>query len=396
MMNILKGGRMKKSVALMLIGTVWLISIVSVRALSREVDINVDNNTISTRTFSNETNEILDQVGVKLGPDDSVNRRNEAGGTLTLDVKRAFDVNVLSGKEKIMLRKSVGTVKDVLDELKVSGKDRENLNYSESQELFPDIEIEVGKKIKITLNVDGKSKECLVPEGMVSDALDYLGVELSSNDLVEPEASSNVFDGMNLSVGRITYREVKKIEDIPFKSETKTSGLVNNGERQVARKGKPGSQEVFVRETLKNGEVIDSKVVNSNVISRPVNELILIGKSFAPKNEKTPKSTSHKANDNCSKGRCISGWATAYTSSKGAKTATGVTPVEGVTLAVNPKIIPYGSPVRVEADDGKVLFSGIAQDTGGALRKGSAAVDIYMSSTIKCMKFGRKSVKVYY
>lgn len=396
MMNILKGGRMKKSVALMLIGTVWLISIVSVRALSREVDINVDNNTISTRTFSNETNEILDQVGVKLGPDDSVKRWNEENGTLTLDVKRAFNVNVLSGKEKIMLRRSVGTVKDVLDELKISEKDRENLNYPESQELFPDIEIEVGRKIKITLNVDGESKECFVPEGMVSDALDYLGVELSSNDLVEPEASSNVFDGMNLSVGRITYREVKKIEDIPYGTETKISGLVSSGERKVARKGKPGSKEVFVRETLKNGEVIDSKIINSNVISKPVNELILIGKSFASKNEKTSKSTSHKVSDNCSKERCISGWATAYTSSKGAKTATGATPVEGVTLAVNPKIIPYGSPVRVETDDGKVLFNGVAQDTGGALRKGSAAVDIYMSSTIKCMKFGRKSVKVYY
>ena len=74
-------------------------------------------------------------------------------------------------------------------------------------------------------------------------------------------------------------------------------------------------------------------------------------------------------------------------------TSTGRYAVEGVTCAVDPRVIPYGSRVRVEALDG-VVGDGcfVAQDTGSAVksRKASRAwgsrapvVDIYVSSDKK-------------
>ena len=105
MMNILKGKQMKKSVALILIGIIWIASMISARALSREVEVNVDSSQIVTRSFSSETDKILNQVGVKLKPNDSVDRHDEASGRLKLDVKRAFDVSVTKDGKKIMLRR---------------------------------------------------------------------------------------------------------------------------------------------------------------------------------------------------------------------------------------------------------------------------------------------------
>lgn len=403
MMNIIKGKKMKKSVALMLIGVVYTTSMFSVRALSRKVDINVDNDTISTMTLNSETDRILDQVGVKLSKNDSVERHDEIDGSLKLDVKRAFDVNVFQNDKKITLQKSSGTVKDVLDQLGISEKDRSKVNFSENQELYPNIDIVIGKKVKITLNIDGKSEECFVPEGTVREALNYLGVELSSDDEADLEWDSNVFDGMQLNVNRITYREVKKLEDIPFSTETKKSALLNNCESTVSRAGKKGIREVILKEKLKNGEVIESQEISSKVISNPVNEIVVTGTKYSAGNDNRNKPSVVRSNSNSNTSRstsrcerCVCGSATAYTASRGAKTSTGATPVEGVTVAVNPKIIPYGSKVRVETNDGKVLFNGIAQDTGGALRRGSAVVDIYMDSTRKCFQFGRKNVKVYY
>ena len=92
--------------------------------------------------------------------------------------------------------------------------------------------------------------------------------------------------------------------------------------------------------------------------------------------------------------KVIYGSATAYTASAGARTSTGARPVEGVTVAVNPKLIPYGSRILVESTDGSFRRELTAQDTGGALRKGSAVVDIFMNSNSSCKQFGRKNVKV--
>lgn len=399
MIKFIKGKKIKKSVALMLIGVVYTTSIYSVRALSRKVDVNVDNSTISTMTLNSETDRILNQVGVKLGSNDSVERYDEVDGSLKLDVKRAFDVNVFKDDQKIMLKKSVGTVKDVLDELQISEKDRDTLNFSESQELFPDISIVVGKKFKVTINADGETKEYFVPEGSVNDALNYLGIPFSSEDLIDADVSSNIYDGLALTINRITYREVKKTEDIPFKTDVKRSNLLNDCDSQVSRAGRNGSREVTVREKLKDGEVIESKEIDSKIVSQPINEIVIKGTKQVSGNESV-KSSAFKsasvAKDTFSGKRCISGSATAYTAVKGARTSTGAVPVEGVTVAVNPKVIPYGSKVKVVSNDGKVLWNGIASDTGAALRGGRAVVDIYMSSTMKCMKFGRKPVKVYY
>ena len=82
MIKFTKGKKIKKSVALMLIGVVYTTSIYSVRALSRKVDVNVDNSTISTMTLNSDTDRILNQVGVKLGSNDSVERYDEVDGAV--------------------------------------------------------------------------------------------------------------------------------------------------------------------------------------------------------------------------------------------------------------------------------------------------------------------------
>jgi 3D (Asp-Asp-Asp) domain-containing protein len=85
--------------------------------------------------------------------------------------------------------------------------------------------------------------------------------------------------------------------------------------------------------------------------------------------------------------------ATAYTLEDGSgtgKTATGTIPEVGRTIAVDPKVIPYGSKVIVNG------HTYIAEDTGGAI-KGNR-LDIYMGSGndayMKAKQFGRQNVEV--
>lgn len=61
-------------------------------------------------------------------------------------------------------------------------------------------------------------------------------------------------------------------------------------------------------------------------------------------------------------------------------------------IAVDPKVIPLGSKVYVEFEDGKGMYA-VAEDTGGAI-KGNR-IDIAMENRPKAKKFGIQDVKVH-
>ena len=80
----------------------------------------------------------------------------------------------------------------------------------------------------------------------------------------------------------------------------------------------------------------------------------------------------------CPEKRCSEQW--------GTQTSTGVTAQEGVTVAVDPEVIPYGTLLYIEG-----IGYRIAQDCGGAI-KGNK-IDVYVNSHED--ENGKHSAKVY-
>jgi 3D (Asp-Asp-Asp) domain-containing protein len=83
--------------------------------------------------------------------------------------------------------------------------------------------------------------------------------------------------------------------------------------------------------------------------------------------------------------------ATAYC--YGTVTKTGTSPIEGRTIAVDPKVIPLGAQVEIKCETWpEVDGVYIAEDTG-RLIKGNR-VDLYMIDRDQCLRFGRRPVEV--
>lgn len=71
-----------------------------------------------------------------------------------------------------------------------------------------------------------------------------------------------------------------------------------------------------------------------------------------------------------------------------AKTASGTTPTEGRTIAVDSSIIPLGSRVYIE---GYGMF--IAEDTGSAIK--NSKIDVFVSSHSRALELGLKTANIY-
>lgn len=380
--------QIKKVIALGVMGTICTVSVFSMGTFSHEVTVDVDSSIKTSHTFNTDTYKILEQMGIGVSESDTVNRKDGDNGDIKLEVKRAFSVPVLKGEEEVFVMISSGTVKDAIEKSGIALGDNDLVNYPLNEGLNSEMKIVITPRVEIKVNFGGEEKNCFVPLGKVSDAIDYLGIKLASTDIVSSDIDSDVYDGMNLTINKVEYREVTKKEEIPFDTVVKYSNLVSGNDSEVKSTGKKGEREIVVREKVVDGVVTESQEISNEVVVAPVDEVIL-------KNSGASSSKPLPSDDKSCK-NVLAGSATAYTAESGARTSTGAVPTQGVTVAVNPDVIPYGKKLLIKSTDGSFVWHGIAQDTGGALKRGSALVDIYMDSKVDCIKFGRKRVNVYF
>ncbi|WP_343247752.1 3D domain-containing protein [Diplocloster hominis] len=76
----------------------------------------------------------------------------------------------------------------------------------------------------------------------------------------------------------------------------------------------------------------------------------------------------------------------------GNPTASGKWPREGVTVAVDPDVIPIGSAVMLWDEDGEWIGIYEAQDTGRLIK--GRIVDLYIQNRSQCIEYGRKRVYI--
>lgn len=390
-------GPAKKVGSVVLMGSLCAASIFSVETFARDVYVNVDDSTIHSVTLDNNVDSILGSVGVTVSDRDIVEKFDDADGSLKVNVRRAFDITILNGTKKCTVKMTEGTVSDALKSLGIEVGENDIVSLPLSAPLSKDMNISVVQRVKVILCANGEEKEILMPKSYtVQDVLNHMRVNLGENDSVSEDVSSKIYDGMKIEVGNIKFEEVVRTETIEREVVVNTSSSMNEGETKVLEEGKDGQHELKIKQKIQNGEVVDEEILSDTIIFEPVAKVMVKGTkkvASAPAAEPAKAAVS-STSDKKEVSKVIYGSATAYTASAGARTSTGARPVEGVTVAVNPKLIPYGSRILVESTDGSFRRELTAQDTGGALRKGSAVVDIFMNSNSSCKQFGRKNVKV--
>lgn len=394
----------KRLSVFLVMGTVIVASTISVTALSQRVYIEDGENVTTLYSIKTEVADALKQAGVELGPDDTTEKTDNEDGT-RIKVFRAFPVTVVDDEETIEVNISRGTVMDAVDKSGLTVGAEDIVSPLSSTELSNGMEINILRRYNITLIMGKEVKNLVVPAGTVREALKFLELPLGDEDSVNVDPESKVFEGMEINLTRVEYTERKEEEEVPYSKTTTMTDSLYEGERKV-ESGKNGTKEITLKDKIVNGEVVETKRVSEEIIVAAKNEVTYVGvkkkntgsssgaitKGYSRNNENgtftdhTGKTVAYKY--------VLSGSATAYTASAGALTSTGKVAKVGM-VAVDPRVIPYGTKVFITLKNGSVIGYATTEDTGGAMLEGKRLVDIYYSTESECFQFGVKDVNVY-
>ena len=308
--------------------------------------------------------------------------------TSVITVSAVTNYKILdNGNEKtvVSLRKEADKI---LDEAGITLKEGDKYIVDESQPR--ETTIEVQRAFDVEVISGGESKVFKTTKCTVKDFLTSNNIVLSEQDILRCNLDDEVNVGMQIFIDRVEVKEFIEQQGIPFSVTSKETDTLKKGKTKVEVPGQNGTKEIVYSQKFLNGQMVENNIVSEKVIKEPVNQVNLVGtkvkKTSAVLSDASGVTTdSSGAPVNYSK--TITGVITAYCD-KG-RTSTGKSAQRGV-VAVNPKIIPYGTKLYIPG-----YGYAVAGDTGGAMRSGKVLIDIWFESAAECSAWGRRTKTVY-
>lgn len=274
----------------------------------------------------------------------------------------------------------------------------------------------------VSVTVDGETLAIPTYAETVAELLTEAEIALGEHDEVRPDASSDVYDGMCVTITRVVVEQITAEIEIDFTTETQESEDLYIGETEVLVEGQTGLKRIVFEQTIRDGVMVENRVVSSEIVAEPVARVLAVGTKPRPVTTKattpatTPKPTTAPTTTakpgtvvsepeaiTVSVGgktygvkQMINGEAVAYYSKlANPSTATGNPAIPGKTIAVDPKVIPLGSLVYVTSVDGVSWSYGpaYAHDVGGGI-KGNI-IDLFKASYDECVAHGRRDCIIY-
>lgn len=259
--------------------------------------------------------------------------------------------------------------------------------------------ITVFRGYEIPLTADGATKNISVHSGLtVEEALVKNEIFVGDDDLINIGLQEKINPNTDITIQRVEVREVETYSLIPFQYEQHFTANLKEGTTEVLVEGEEGRKTTLSRNTYIDGVLSESVPLSETVTKEPVTQVMQEGicpgspiAQIAPEGAIAFDENGKPLNYS----KVLTGKATAYSARPGAKTASGRYAIVG-HVAVDPKIIPYGTPLYIVSTNGKHVYGYcIAADTGIGLLDGRVLVDLFMESYEASCKWGAKQVNIY-
>ncbi len=263
-------------------------------------------------------------------------------------------------------------------------------------------EIKVQRAQTITVHCGSNTVQANSYGERLDILFDRLGIVIDDTVVVSYPLATMTFDGMEVRVDQKVENIESYTKEIPFETAYCNDPTLPLGEEKVLVTGKTGQMLCAANVVYVNGKETQRNVYQETVTTEPVTHVVAVGtgEQVGQVSDKpligdgvivlpTGEVLTYIRKDTFV--------ATAYTHTDAGcdeYTANG-TRVKWGVVAVDPKVIPYGTRMFIVSNDGSFVYGlSTAEDCGGAIQ--NKRLDLYMETTEKCFQFGVKDCTVYF
>ncbi len=261
------------------------LSAVPLIGWSNVVEVAVDGEVVSHRTYATTVGEVLEQLEVPVGPADQVTPAPEAplDEVETIDVERAITVDVVA--DGSLVRRVTAPADDVASMLDAADMDVRD----EGARVAPAWRAPVGDGDTIhvvlprpvRLTVDGTTHEVQTLQRTPASVLREAGIELGPDDVVDWDLEAELYPHAEIVVERVAFETVREETPLPHEQVRRETEDLRKGITRVEVEGQDGVQVDTYRVQLVDGEEVDRELVDSQVEREPRDEVVLVG-TFVP------------------------------------------------------------------------------------------------------------------
>ena len=286
-------------------------------------------------------------------------------------------------------------------------------------------EITVQRKQQITINHGGNSLDVISYGETVESLLERLSLILTKEDIVSVPLNSQTFDGLNITISRSVQTEETYIAVIPYETTYCYDPALAEGEEKVLTPGVDGQMLCTANVVYVDGEELSRTLLSEDVIAQPVNAVVAVGTYVeqAPPATQSPATELPKTTEPSPvvkpefTGQPIIGDGYIITPNGETLTYTRVEEFKATAynnqdpgcteynyigtlcrvgaIAVDPTVIPYGTRMYIVSNDGRYVYGiATAEDCGSAI-KGNR-IDLYFDTVAECDRFGIRNCQVYF
>ena len=253
------------------------------------------------------------------------------------------------------------------------------------------------RSFPIYLTVDGMTSRFMTTnEVTLDDILVERHVVLGEQDLINASLNATMHKGDHVVIQRVEKNLVQETSPIPFTVREKPTSLLRPGRTRILQEGKEGVQLHTYSETTVDGRVQERQLISTDIIQKPVQQVVLVGDGSAISNFDFSDQYPLDANGVPLKYEAVfhNQVATGYW----ARDPVGASRMrcEAGTAAVRSSQFPYGTKLYVRTADGGFIYGyTVTNDTGIGLMQNIIDIDLYYESYLESALNGRRIVDIY-
>lgn len=257
---------------------------VGVAHYDKAVQVSVDGTPTSVHVLGSTVADVLDKQDIEVGPHDvvvpSLGSAVNDGDHISVRYGRKLTVTV-DGQTKEYWTTAT-TVDSALKDLGIRA-DGAVLSASRSQPLGRGgLTLAVTTPKKVTFVADGRTRTVTSTGSTVFGLLAELGVVKRLDDIVSPAMPTALDDGMKVVLQRVTIKKVTARESIAAPMTKVKDSTLYKGQTKVVKAGVKGTKTVVREKTWVDGTLKKTTVVSQKVTTKPVAGVVKVGTKARP------------------------------------------------------------------------------------------------------------------